>query len=111
MPVSHYKSMVILNRGNGPSYLFNPAIVDLRVSPYKKAIEDPQRPGYWSNPELGEWSGSLFVFNAKHCPEPDERFHMETEFHRGEIVIDKTEPVEDGFAKVWFYGSGEIESV
>jgi hypothetical protein len=110
MSVSHYKSVVILSsKGNGRSYLFNPAMVDLQFTPFQPAIET--EPGFWTHPILGEWRGSLLVFNAEHCPKPDEFFHMETDFHRGDIWIDKTEPQEDGYATVWFYGSGKIESV
>jgi len=70
-------------------------------------MENPERPGWWSNAVLGEWGGTLTILGYDLHQVAAGLFELETKYHSGRIFIYKTE-LDGAHTRVWFDGSGKL---
>ena len=113
MPIHNYKSIVILTREKDCSFYFQAAIVNLRLTdpvPPKPIVEPSGAIGGWLPGVLGEWSGYFIVPSGSTLHNHLDLFHLETDQHRGNIMLHSAE-VQEAATKVWFAGSGDLVSV
>ncbi len=85
-------------------FFFKEGATSLQIIPPYPPMEDPCRPGWWSNAVLGEWGGTLTLLGNDFY----NMFGMwafEAKHHSGNIWVYKIEHV-GAYTKVWFDGSG-----
>jgi len=102
----------LVGRDNGKTYYFLEGTVYLHVVPYRAAEEEPLDPGhtYIHGPRLGEWDGSLVVPYGANIHKHLDRYWWETDKHRGDIWLEKSD-IRGDDVELWFRGSDDLISI